>query len=343
MTLPERMRVARLHAWGDVRVEEAAVPRPGAGEIVMRVTACGLCGSDALAWYVARKAPVVLGHEPVGVVVAVGPGVATVSEGQRVFAHHHAPCMTCEECTRRLWSNCAVWRATQLDPGGFAEYARVPAPAVAHDLLPLPPGLSDEAATFIEPLACCSRALDKARQRPEDRVLIIGLGAMGLLLGQLAAVRGARAVLGSDPRQRRREGAAAFGITAIDAAAGFREAVLAQTGGRGADVVIVTPGTAAAVDAGLTAAAPGGRVVCFTPLDPGQPLSIDQSALYFREIELLQSYSCGPDETRAALQLLAAGAVRTDELVSHRLPLEGVADALERAHRADGIKSVIFP
>jgi L-iditol 2-dehydrogenase len=341
--LPERMRVARLRAWGDVRVEDAAVPMPGPGEIVMRVTACGLCGSDALDWYVARKAPVVLGHEPVGRVVAVGPGVTTLQPGQRVFAHHHAPCMACPECARRLWSNCATWRASALDPGGFAEYARVAAASVEHDVLVLPDDVSDEAATFIEPAACCLRALNKARPRPGDSALIIGLGPMGLLLARLAGLRDSLAVFGTDIRPDRRARARAMGLDVLDGNDDPAVEVRHRTGGRGADVVIVTPGTAGAVRAGLGAAAPGGRVVCFTPLDPAQPLALDQGALYFREIELLQSYSCGPDETRAALAIIRAGQITLDSLVSHRVGLEGVADALRRAHDAEGLKTIVFP
>jgi L-iditol 2-dehydrogenase len=343
LTLPERMRVARLYAWGDVRVEDAPVPRPGAGEVVIRVSACGLCGSDALEWYVAKKAPTVLGHEPVGTVAAVGAGVEHLAVGQRVFVHHHAPCMQCAECARRLWSSCAVWRQNQLDPGGFAEYALVKAGSVARDVLPLPASLSDEVATFIEPVACCLRALDKARTGQDDTVLLIGLGAMGLLLGQLATLRGVRAVLGSDPREDRRELAAALGITALPAGSELRATLGGHTADRGADAVIVTPGSAAAIQAGIDAAAPGGRVVCFTPLAPAEPVTLDQTSLYFREIELLQSYSCGPDETRAALELLSGRGIRTAPLVTHRVGLDGVGAALERAHRAEGIKSIVMP
>ncbi|HSJ06315.1 MAG TPA: alcohol dehydrogenase catalytic domain-containing protein [Longimicrobiales bacterium] len=319
------------------------MPTPGPGEILMRVTACGLCGSDALDWYVARKAPVVLGHEPVGRVVAVGPGVTTLQPGQRVFAHHHAPCMACPECERRLWSNCATWRASALDPGGFAEYARVPAASVAHDVLVLPDDVSDEAATFVEPAACCLRALDKARPRPGDAVLVMGLGPMGLLLAQLAGLRDGVAVFGTDLRPDRRAGARAMGLDVLNGRRGLAGEIRARTGGRGADVVIVTPGTATAVRAGLEAAAPGARVVCFTPLDPADPLALDQAALYFREIELLQSYSCGPDETRAALDIIHARQIALDSLVSHRVGLEGVADALRRAHSAEGLKTIVFP
>jgi L-iditol 2-dehydrogenase len=325
------MRVARLYAWGDVRVELMPVPEPAAGEIVVRIDACGLCGSDALAWYVEQKAPVVLGHEPVGTITSVGDGVNHLNVGNRVFVHHHAPCMRCAECARRLWSSCVVWRNTRLEPGGFAEYACVPAPNVAEDVLILPDTIDDETATFIEPVACCLRALDKARIGAGDNVLIVGLGAMGLLLGQLAHASGVASVAGADLLPARRAFARRFGIL---------EDV---PEGRGPDVVIVTPGSDTAIRAGLGRAAPGARVVCFTPLDPATPLLIDQSALYFREVELLHSYSCGPDETRDALALLVAGAIETAPLVTHSVPLEGVADALERAHHAVGIKTIVYP
>lgn len=336
------MKAARAYAWGDVRVEETPAPLPGPGEIVVRVDVCGLCGSDALPWYVNRKAPVVLGHEPVGTVVQVGAGVTQFTRGDRVFVHHHAPCMTCEECRRRLWSNCETWKQTRLEPGGFAEYALVPAPNVAQDVFRVPPGMDDETATFIEPVACCIRAVNRARIGADDVVLVIGLGAMGLLLGQLSALAGARAVWGTDLRQDRNRFAEGFGIRTLPAADGA-DAVRSALGGRGADIVIITPGTAGAVNAGIAAAAPGARVVCFTPLDPGEPFAPDPALLYFREIELLQSYSCGPDETRRSLALLERGVLRTAELVTGRVDLGGVARALHDAHDGASFKVLVYP
>ncbi len=347
MTIPERMRVARLHAWGDVRVEEAPVPVPGPGEALVRVEACGVCGSDALRWYVERKAPAVLGHEPAGVVVAVGAGVETVAVGERVFVHHHAPCTACEECRRGVWSSCATWKRGQLDPGGFAEYARVRAESVARDTLVLPGSLDYDAAVFIEPLATCIRAVKRqGRLEPGDAVLIIGLGAMGQLMVSLARGYGGGPVLGSDfvPERRdralRRGADVAFDPAAADVAAAVRSAA----GGRGADVVVVCPGDGRAIRAGLEAAAPGGRVVCFTPPAPGAPVPLDLSPLYFREVALMHSYSCGPDETREALGLLAAGRVETASLVTHRAGLDGVAAALERAAgKGAALKTIIHP
>lgn len=358
MKVPERMRAARLYAWGDVRIEEVPVPRPGPGEILVRVAASGVCGSDALIWYVEGKAadsPVVLGHEPVGTVVAVGAGEPPESPrppartmptvGDRVFVHHHAPCMACQECRRGLWSSCGRWRRNALEPGGFAEFVKVDVNAVARDTLHLPPGMSWETGVFIEPLATVIRALrTKGRMAGGDSVLIIGLGSMGLLMTQLAAADGAGAVIGSDFDPARRHLALDLGAdVVVDPARGTGEAVR-RVAARGADVVIVCPGSAAAVRAGLEAAAPGARVVCFTPFAPGERLELEPSDLYFREVELLQSYSCGPDETRAALALLADGIVRTEPLITHRAGLDGVGEALERAaSKGDGIKTVIIP
>lgn len=345
-SLPARMRVARLHAWGDVRIEEELLPRPARGEIVVRIDACGVCGSDGLVWYVELKAPTVLGHEPAGVVAAVGAGVSQVREGDRVFVHHHAPCGACRECRLHLWSSCETWRAPHLWPGGFSQFARVSATAVAMDTLHLPDALDTESATFIEPLACCLRAVRRGRITPDDAVFVIGLGAMGLLMTRLARIQGARTVIGSDFLEERRSLGRAFGaervIDAGDASA--HEAVREATAGRGADVVLVCPPTRPAFESAVSVAAPGARIVCFTPIAPGAQLSLDQNALYFREIELLQSYSCGPDETRAALDLLAAGQIDVRRLVTHRAGLDGVADALERARgKGAGLKTLILP
>ena len=340
-------RAARLYAWGDVRVEELPVPEPGAGEIVVQIEACGVCGSDALTWYVERKAPVVLGHEPAGVITAIGAGISNLRVGERVFVHHHAPCMNCENCRRRLWSNCELWRRNALDPGGFATHALVRAQTVERDTLSLPREMSYETATFIEPLACCIRAVQRhGSVQPGDTVFVVGLGAMGLLMVQLARVYGASMIVGSDFLGERRERALLFGAQyAFDPRYEDQVALWRDLSGqRGADVVLVCPGDARAVQSGIDAAAPGARVVCFTPLPPADPVGIDLSALYFKEISLHQSYSCGPDETREALELLRTGQVEVGSLITHKVGLDGVAAALERARgKGDGLKTVILP
>jgi L-iditol 2-dehydrogenase len=288
----------------------------------------------------------VLGHEPVGTVTAVGDDVANVRIGDRVFVHHHAPCMECENCRRRLWSSCELWKRNALEPGGFAQYVLVRAHSVQRDTLQLPHGMSAEVATFIEPLACCIRAVKRqGRVQPGNAVFIVGLGAMGLLMVQLARIYGAELIVGSDFVGDRRARALLLGAhMAIDPREEVQQAQWRELAGdRGADVVIICPGDVRAIDSGIQAAAPGARVVCFSPVPP-EPVPVDLATLYFREISLHQSYSCGPDETREALELLANGHIVVDALITHRAGLNGVAAALDRAHGADeGYKTIIFP
>jgi L-iditol 2-dehydrogenase len=174
------MRVARSIATGEVRIEEIDDPEPAAGEVVCDVIACGVCASDVTDWYVAKKLPAVLGHEPAGVVRAVGTGVVGVAVGERVAIHHHAPCGECRRCRRGHETLCERFRATGLEPGGFAERVRVPAELVG-ELLVLPDGMDPVAATFVEPLACVLRAQDRAGLRPGDSLLVVGAGVNGLL------------------------------------------------------------------------------------------------------------------------------------------------------------------
>ncbi|MBX6378779.1 MAG: alcohol dehydrogenase catalytic domain-containing protein, partial [Clostridia bacterium] len=160
--------------------------------------ACGLCSSDVLGWYVARKAPLVLGHEPAGVVAAVGKAVRGFRPGDRVFVHHHAPCFRCRTCRRGAYVHCPAWRRSRLDPGGMAEYFRVPGHNLADTLL-LPDGLSFADGALVEPVACCVKALRRARLRPGDTVLVVGLGFMGQVLARLARAFGAGRVVGAGP------------------------------------------------------------------------------------------------------------------------------------------------
>lgn len=170
------MRVARYYSANDIRIEEQAAPEPGPGEIVVAVAACGICGSDLMPWYLERRAPLVIGHEPAGTVVAVGAGVRDFRPGDRVFVHHHVPCFVCHDCRRGHHSLCPTFHATNIDPGGLAERIRVPALNVERDVLHLPDSLSYEAATLIEPLACALRGVKIAAPHPGDTLAIVGSG-----------------------------------------------------------------------------------------------------------------------------------------------------------------------
>src|SRR5947209_11113982 len=189
------MLAVEYHANDDVRIVELPVPEVGPGELLVQLRACGLCASDVMEWYMKPRAPLYPGHEPVGTIAAVGSGVEQFAIGQRVFIHHHVPCMVCHFCQRGSFSQCATFRATRLYPGGLAEYIRVPAPNVRLDVLPLPDALSIEAATLIEPLACCIRGINRACISAGNTVLVLGAGSNGLMLAQLAQRCGANRVI----------------------------------------------------------------------------------------------------------------------------------------------------
>lgn len=317
----------------EIEVIEMPVPEAGAGEILVRMKAVGLCGSDFSPWYVATKAPAVLGHETAGVVEAVGRGVSTVVPGDRVFVHHHAPCDVCRACRRGDTVQCPDWKPAQLFPGGLAEIVRVGALTVANDTLRLPEALGFDDGALVEPVACAVKGVDRGALRPGDAVLVIGLGSNGVLLALLARHAGAATLVGVDPDPARRELARRFGFDAVvdPAAESVVDATRAATGGRGADAAFVVFPAEEAVLSAIDAAAPGGTVVLYSPVDPSKTWRLAPSRPYFRDLTLRFSYSAGPLETRRALALLESGVVRARDLVTHRFPLEHAAEAFRTA------------
>jgi len=343
---PSTTRAVVFHGPDDVRLEEITLPPLRDREMLLRITACGLCPGEVMDWYMARKAPVPLGHEPVGQVVDAAPG-APFRTGERVFVHHHAPCLDCRACRRGDYVHCATWRPRRLIPGGLATFAVAEAPAALSDALRLPPEMSDETGIFIEPLACVLKSVRRARLRPGDRVLVIGLGVMGLL--HLLAFRrlgDSNVLIGADRVSERVRFAHAGGYADVVVDTGqqpLASAVAEATGGEGADVVVVGPGTVEALDAGARALAPGGTLVVFTPTPPDVTWPVRMHDLFFTETTIVPSYSAGPEDTRDALSLLEEG-LPVGRLITHRLPLEDAAKgyALVRAAR-DALKVVVRP
>jgi len=327
------MRVARSIAPREVRIEHMPVPDPGPGEVVCDVIACGVCASDVTDWYVAGKVPTVLGHELAGVVRAVGEGAAAadgspIGIGARVVIHHHAPCGECRRCRRGHETLCERFRATGLDPGGFAEQVRVPAELVG-ELLELPDSMDPVAATFIEPLACVLRSQDRAGLRAGDSLLVVGAGVNGLLQIAAAHARAIDAVWIREPREARLGLAQAYGAE--------------RHGNELVDVAIVCTTKPAAIADGFAAVAPGGALCLYAPPDPGQALGLDGHALYVREVDVCASYSAGPRDMRAALALIATGRVDPAPLITHRLPLERTGEALALAWTGSAVKALVLP
>ena len=317
------MRAAVHVGPGDIRVEARPTPAAGPGELLVKVRGCGLCGSDLVKLREAPATPTVLGHEVVGEVVMAGAGVADHPAGERVVVAHHVPCFTCHYCQRGSPSMCRVFKASNLDPGGFAEYVRVPSENVRHATFRIPNGMPDVVAAFTEPLACCLRAIRRAGVEQGDVVAVVGVGAMGGLLLQLARRAGAR-VVGVDPLAERRELAERLGAVRAVEPVGARPALAELTAGRGADRALLTAGAPAVVSSALGLVRDGGVVHLFVGEGDG-PLPI--GAIYRRELTLSATYSSSPAELAEAFRLLSAAEVEVGILLSHRVPLDGLGDA----------------
>jgi L-iditol 2-dehydrogenase len=325
------VRVALTRAPGEAEIEARDDPIAGPGEIVCAVEACGVCGSDVLEPWVARKVPIVLGHEIVARVLEAGEPLAggppLPDVGARVVLHHHAPCGECRRCRRGHETLCEQFRSSALDPGGFAERVRVPA-ELAAELLAVG-DLAAERAIFVEPLACVLRALDRSGLRAGDSLLVVGAGTSGLLAIAAAHTRAVAAVWVREPRAERVARALALGAE--------------RHGNELVDVALICTSDRQAIADGFAAIAPGGALCLYAPPHQGEPLALDGFDLYSGEIDVCASYSAGPADMRAALELIASGAVDPAKFVTHRLALEQTRTALELARTGEALKALVEP
>jgi L-iditol 2-dehydrogenase len=340
------MRVAMYYSNRDVWLQEMPVPRLGPGEVLMRVEASGICGTDLLEWYRLHKAPLVLGHEVAGVVESVGEGVEQHKVGERICAAHHVPCNTCHYCLSGHHTVCDTLRRTNFDPGGFAEYVRLPRINVEQGIFPLPDNVSFEEATFVEPLACVVRGQRLAHFRPGQTVLVIGSGVAGLLHVQLARASGAGYIMATDIVDYRLEAARKFGADVAMRAGEYTPACLrGEAGGCLADLVIVSSGATSAINQALGSVERGGTVLFFAPTEPGATIPISLNDLFWRnETTLTSSYGGCPGDYAAALELLRAGKIHVKEMITHRLGLAETGLGFRLVARAqDSLKVIIEP
>jgi L-iditol 2-dehydrogenase len=352
-SVPDRMRAAVYRSKGRVVVEDVPVPIVAAGEVLIRVAACGICGTDLKKIeHGFVSPPQILGHEVAGTVVSVGAGVAQWKPGDRVMSFHHVPCGDCFYCERRLYSQCAGYKKTGLtagfDPngGGFAQYTKAMPWVAKRGMVAIPDAVSFEQATFIEPVNTCIKAVEKARVAAGETVLVMGQGPIGLLLLMLAKLKGAF-VIGSDPMPERRTRSLAVGA---DLALNPRESALAaeihtRTHGRGVDAVLVAVPYPAALEDALGFTRPGGRVLLFAQNDPKLRIEFSAAAVGIDEKEILGSYSAAVDRQEESARLIFSGELPVQQLVSHRFPLEEFNRALDLAARpvGDSLKVVINP
>jgi L-iditol 2-dehydrogenase len=345
------MRAGVYRGKGRVVVESVPIPEIGEGEVLFRVAACGICGTDIKKIHHGFVVPPqILGHELAGTVVKVGRGVKKFKIGDRVVSFHHIPCGSCFYCERKLFSQCAGYKKVGLtagfDPngGGFAEYVRAMPWIVERGMLALPAGVTFEEATFVEPVNTCLKAVRKARVAPGETVLVIGQGPIGLLLMLLAKHEGAR-VFSSDPMTGRRAASERFGAEKSfePATANLLKEMRHVTNGRGADAVLVAVPNPSLVGEALALARPGGRVLLFAHNDPVLKLEFPAAAVGVEEKEILGSYSASVGDQDESAALVFERRLPVRELISHRFPLERIADALELAARpADNTLKVVI-
>ncbi len=345
-TASNRMRVAMWYNNRDVRIEEMPIPQIGSGELLVRVEASGICGSDVMEWYRLDRAPLVLGHEIGGQIVAVGDGVKQYKEGDRLSAAHHVPCNTCYYCLSGHHTVCDTLRKTNFDPGGFAEYIRLPVINVDRGIFLLPDEVSYEEATFIEPLACVLRGQRLAHMQPGNSVLVIGSGIAGLLHVQLARTLGAGRLIATDINDYRLKAAQRFGAdTTIHAAEDLSVRLRQVNQGRLADLVIVCTGATSAIVQALQSVERGGTILLFAPTGPGITIPISINELFWRnDITLTTSYAGSPADYQTALELIRAGTIPVRQMITHHLGLAETGLGFQLvADAEDSIKVIIEP
>jgi L-iditol 2-dehydrogenase len=335
------MRAAVYRGRNRVTIGEWPVPAIGMGELLLRLRGCGLCGSDIAKIAGDHPAPAVFGHEVVGDILRVGPEVERFAEGDRVVVAHHVPCFACHYCRRGSPSMCRAFKETALDPGGFAEVIRVPAANVRHATFRIPGHVSDESASFIEPLGCCLRAVRRARVAPEDVALVVGLGSIGCLFAQLLRRAGVH-VVGADPIAERVKLARRLGVEAEHAPQAAEQRVRDRSDGRGADLVVVTGGGGAALPTAVALVRDGGAIHYFAGAADDR-LSLSLATLYHRELTLTATYSSSPADLQRAYDLVAAGELALEPLMSHRLPLSEVDRGVALMLSREAMKVFVVP
>ena len=341
------MRVAMYYSNSDIRLEEKPKPSAGAGELIVRIEASGICGTDCLEWYRINRVPLVLGHEIAGVITEVGKDVKGYKVGDRVSASHHVPCGECRFCKAGHESACDTLRKTNFDPGGFSEFVRIPKINIEKGgVYKLPKNISFEEATFIEPLACVLRGQRLAGFKKGKSVLVVGSGISGLLHIQLAGLQGAKRIIATDISDFRLKAAKKFGADyAINAKDYTPEKLKTLNDEYLADYVIICAGATPAFEQALRSIERGGTVLIFASAPKDTLLPVPINEIFWRnEITVASSYAASPDDHRRALEKIASHKINVYDMITHRLPLAETGRGFKLVAEAkDSIKVIIKP
>jgi L-iditol 2-dehydrogenase len=329
----------------DVRIEELPMPEIGEEEVLLKVMASGICGSDVIEWYRLPKAPKVLGHEATGVINQVGRKVKSLKVGDRVFVSHHVPCNVCRYCQRGHHTACETLHTTNYYPGGFAQYIKVPKINVEYGVYKLPDDMSFEEGTFIEPLACVARGQRLADLNKDDSVLIIGGGISGILHAQLAKFKGVQNIIVADINQYRLGLAKKFGANhAIDAKENLPQKLKEVNDGRLADQVIVCTGATSAALTALDCVESGGTILFFAVPDPTVKVPLPINQFWRNEITLRTSYGAAPNDLEESMAVLASKRLNVKDMITHRLSLREAQEGFRlMAEAGQSLKVILEP
>jgi len=338
------MKAAVITGKGRVELREYSIPKIGPDEILVHMQTCGICGTDLEKISGEQITPPILGHEVAGVVEKKGDNVRGIEIGERVIVHHHISCGSCTFCKKGLETLCEEYPKSNLDPCGFAEYFRVPAPLVkGGTVYPLPANVSFEEGSQIEPTACCIRGLRKAEVHPGSSVAVFGVGPVGLTHVQLLRLYGAGVIFAVDVLENRRLLASKLGANVVlDPGMNVLQTILKQTNNLGVDYAIVATGNPRALESAIGIVRKGGRVLLFGLPPRGTLLSLDISRLFLREITLQSSYSTSELEMRMALELVEQKRIDTSQMITHRLPLNKLLDAFHVAQNSKTSGKIII-
>ncbi|MGB9914072.1 MAG: zinc-dependent dehydrogenase [Candidatus Bathyarchaeales archaeon] len=329
----------------DVRIQEMPIPEIAENEILVKVMACGICGSDVTEWYRVPKAPRVLGHEATGIIEKVGVKVRGHRIGERVFVSHHVPCGKCHYCLRGHHTACETLHTTNYFPGGFAQYIRVPSINVEHGVYKLPESMTYDEGTFIEPLACVIRGQRLAAIQEDDALLIVGSGIAGLLHAQLAKLKGVHKIIATDINPHRLSLAKKFGAHyTINAAENIPQRVKEINDGRLADQVVICTGATQAALTALECVDKGGTILFFAVPDPTVKIPLPITAFWRDEITLKTSYGAAPRDVEEALTVLAQKKLNTADIITHKFGIKQAAEGFRlMAEAKESLKIIIEP
>jgi len=341
----EKMKVAMYYNNNDVKIEEMPIPEINDNELLVKVKVCGICGSDVMEWYRLKKAPRVLGHEMCGDIVKVGKNIKKFKVGDRIFVSHHIPCNTCKYCKDNQHTLCDTLHSTNFDPGGFAEYLRVPEINIDCGVFILPKEMTYEEGAFIEPLACVVRGMRIAGIKSGQNVLVIGSGVAGLLNIKLAKAKGSNKIFATDINNFRLKKAKEIGPdVVIHANENVPEQIKKHNNGILADIVILCVGAPSAVMQSFKSVAAGGTILFFAPTEPGVEIPFPLFDLWNKQVKMVSTYAGAPKDIEEAIDLIKTKKVKVTDLITHKLPLNETEKGFKLTAQAKkSIKILIEP